>query len=140
MTQNVVLNKDHFIYVCNSGQLAPAGSSTQQIKIEADSQFTAVKLCYMADIAGAAQTDSTKVIPLVRVQIQDSGSGRNLQDVAVPIDSLAGRGELPFVLPIPKIFSANSSIKVTFTNYSAGTTYTNVELAFIGFKTFGVTK
>ncbi len=129
--------KDHFIYTARTSTALAAGASqTVNINLEADANFTAVKMAYFADIAGAAQTEDTKVVPLVRVEIQDSGSGRNLQQIAVPIDSLAGRGNLPFVLPIPRVFSANSTIKVTFTNYSAATSYANVELSFIGFKSF----
>lgn len=116
--------------------LAAAASQTVIIPIEADSSFTIIKASYFADIAGAAQTDSTRVIPLVSVQIQDSGSGRNLQNVAIPINCYGGSDGLPFVWPIPREFKPSSSISVTFTNFSAATTYANLRLTFSGIKKF----
>ena len=128
--------KDHYIYKAIVSSLAAAASTTVTIQLEADADFVLVKTSYFADLAGTAQTDSTRIIPLVHVQIQDSSSGRNLQNLPIPLDSMAGRGELPFVFPIPRIFKANSSIKFTFDNFSAATTYTNIELSLIGFKVF----
>jgi hypothetical protein len=130
--------KDHFIYRAAVDTLAAGSIKTSIIQIEADSSFVAVKCSYFADIAGAPQTEDTRVIPLVRVQIQDSGSGRNLQNFSIPIDTIAGRGELPFVLPIPREFKASSNIKFTFENYSAATTYANVEFILAGYKTFNL--
>lgn len=127
---------DHFVYNAEVPSLAPGATVSISIPIEADSMFTAVKMSYMSDIAAAAQTDGTRVIPLIRVGIQDSGSGRNLQNTSVPINSIAGNGGLPMVLPVPREFLASSNITITFTNYSAATTYTNTLLSLIGFKSF----
>lgn len=128
--------KDHFVYKVAATALSAGTSQTAVINLEADANFIAVKLSYAADVAGGAQTDSTRVVPLVRISIRDSGSGRLLQNAPISLAAIAGTGELPFVLPIPRKFSASSSIQVTFENYSAGTTYTNVELNFIGYKEF----
>lgn len=132
--QNII--KDHFVYSAKVDTLAAGAIKTSIIQIEADSSFIAVKCSYFADIAGATQTEDSRVVPLVRIQIQDSGSGRNLQNISVPIDTIAGRGELPFVLPIPREFKASANIKVTFENYSAATSYSNVEFVLTGYKTF----
>lgn len=132
----VKVHKDHFIYSAVAASIASGASSTSIIQIQADSDFVAVKLSYFADIAGATQTDSTRVVPLISVAIQDTGSGRNLQNVSIPVDAMAGRGELPLVLPIPRRFKGSANINVTFTNYSAATTYVNVSLNFIGYKEF----
>jgi hypothetical protein len=128
--------KDHYIYAAKVINLAAGTTQSQIISIEADANFVAIKAAYFADIAGAPQTEDSKVVPLVNIQIQDSGSGRNLQNIPIPIDSLAGRGNLPFVFPIPREFSANSSLKISFENYSAATTYANVEFSLIGYKRF----
>lgn len=127
---------DHYIYSASVSALAAAASLTDQVNIEADANFVIVKAAYFADLAGAVQTEDSRVIPLVRVQINDTGSGRNLQNQAVPIASLAGHEGLPLVWPVPRTFKAKSTINVTFTNFSSATTYTNVELAFIGYKKF----
>lgn len=134
--QQGLLFFDYFIYVAEVSSMTAAASLSDIINIQADSDFILDKLAYFSEIAGAAQTDSTRVIPLINVSITDTGSGRSLQDTAVPISLLAGDGRLPFVLSQPRIFSANSTIQVAFTNVSAGTTYATTKLAFIGRKVF----
>jgi len=124
---------DFFIYMGRVSTLAAGASDTAQINIFADGDFIVTKINYFADIAGAAQTEDSRVIPLVRVQMTDTGSGRNLQNTAVPISSLAGHEGLPMNLPVPRVIKANANLTITFTNYSAATTYANVELAFIGY-------
>lgn len=126
--------KDHYVYKAIVSTLTAGSTLTSQIQIEANADFVWVKSAYFADIAGAAQTESSRVIPLVRVAITDSGSGRNLQNLPVPVASLAGHGGLPLNLPQPRIFNANSNISLTFANYSAATDYGNVELSLIGYK------
>lgn len=130
-----VIQKDFYVYTVSALALASSGSATDSIKVETDANFVWVKSCYFADIAAAAQTENTRVIPLVNVSILDSGSGRNLQSNPVPLTSIAGRGELPFVLPVPRLFRANATIAVTFTNFDAAATY-NIRMAFIGYKQF----
>lgn len=126
--------RDYFIYTAAVEALASGDSSSDAISIEADSSFIVEKMAFMADIAGAAQTDDSRVIPLVRASIRDTGSGRNLQDEPVDISAMAGNGQLPAILPVPRIFQPRSSIIVTFENYSAATTYANVSLYLIGYK------
>lgn len=128
--------KDFFNYVVLVPSLAATVSAQANINFEADTEFTVVKFEFFADIAGAAQTDSTRVIPLVTVAMTDSGSGRNLQNAPVPIHSLCGIGELGMVLPVPRTFAPNSTLSFTFTNESAATTYTNLRMILTGFKTF----
>lgn len=125
---------DHFVYRASVTNLAAGTSATSQIAIDADSDFIWTKTAYAGDIDGSPQTDSTRVIPLTRVAITDSGSGRNLQNQAVPIQSLAGHEGLPLNIVVPRVFTANSNVSVTFSNYSADDNYNNVELLFIGYK------
>lgn len=123
---------DYFIYRTPPTSLAASASATAQISINAEGDFVLTKMSYAADVAGAAQTDSSRVIPLVNVSLTDSGSGRNLQNFPVPISTMAGSEGLPFNLPVPRVFKANSNLSITFTNSSAATTY-NVTLCLIGY-------
>ncbi|MDE2019680.1 MAG: hypothetical protein KGJ13_05045 [Patescibacteria group bacterium] len=127
--------EDFFIYEIDASALAAGGVFNGNIQILADSDFRWTKFAGFADIAGAAQTDSGRVIPLVTVNIVDTGSGRNLMSSAVPWGAYIGSGTLPFILPVPRIFKARTNIAVTMTNYSAATTY-NLRLSFIGSKIF----
>jgi len=126
--------EDFFSYEVDFLNLG-AGSATSNITIEASSDFRWIKGCYFADIATAAQTDSTRVVPLCTVLITDSGSGQQLSSVAVPVPSLFGTGQFPFINPVSRIFSARSSIQVTVNNFSVASTY-NLRLSFIGAKIY----
>ena len=127
---------DHFISGQTIASLAPGASTTISIPVQADSMFTIVKTSYSVDIASASFTDSTRPIPLINVSITDTGSGSNLQLNPVPLACLAGVAGLPLVWPVPREFKGSSTIQITFTNFSAATTYTNIFLALIGFKTY----
>lgn len=126
--------KDWFIYGLDFSINALA-TSNQQFQVQADSDFELIKLGYTADVAGAVQTDSTRPIPLITLQIQDSGAGRNLFNVPISLASIFGNGGLPFILPIPRIFKANTTVTCTFVSYSAATNY-HMNVAFIGCKVF----
>lgn len=133
-TDNAI-KKDFYIYEEDFSSVAAGATSTGNINIQADSDFVLQKLAYFADIAAAAQTDSTRVIPLMTVQIKDTGSGRDLLETAAPVSNVFGSGRLPFILPTPKLFLARSTIAITVTNFDADSTY-NLRLSFIGYKVF----
>ncbi len=111
---------------------APNGSSL--IQIDSGVDFYWVASTYQADLAGAAQTESTAVIPLVNVLINDTGSRKNLQNIAFPVSSIAGPGERPYRLIRPRLFRASSTINFTWTSIvAAGTTYANLFLVMHGY-------
>ena len=128
--------RDFYIYEAEALALAPAGSANDIINIEADSDFILQKFAYESDIAAAAYTFNTKPIPLITIQLIDSGSGRQLMQNPIPVASFMGDGQLPFILPNPRKFLRNSTIQIAFTNFDAAVTY-NIRLAFIGYKIYG---
>lgn len=130
-----IMFKDFYVYQENFNGLAPGASQTGNINIQADSDFVVQKLTYFATIADAAQTADTRVIPLISLQITDAGSGRNLFEEAVSVPAIFGTGELPFILPTPKLFSARSTITINISNFDAAATY-RINLSFIGYKIF----
>ncbi len=127
--------RDFFVYDIDFSSLAAAGQATGSIQIQADSDFELQKLTHFTDIAGAAQTEDSRVLPLVTMQVTDSGTGRQMFNTAVPIPALMGDGRIPFILPVSKMFSKNSSVSITLSNYSSATTY-NLRLQLIGAKIF----
>ncbi len=129
--------RDFYIYEAEALALAPAGNANDIINIEADSDFILQKFAYEADIAAAAFTFTTRPIPLITIQLIDSGSGRQLMQNPIPVSSFMGDGQLPFILPNPRKFLRNSTIQVAFNNFDAAVTY-NIRLAFIGYKIYGV--
>ena len=128
--------KDFYVYQATFLALAGASSANGTIQIEANSDFVVQKLSFAADIAAAVQTDSTRVLPLVTIQLTDTGSGRQYMNEQVPITALFGNGQLPFILPNPRFMAANSVLQIAVTNLTAATTY-NLYLSFIGFKYYG---
>ncbi len=127
--------RDFFVYTLQFSDLA-AGAATQgAIQIQADSDFELSKFTMFADIAEAVETEATRVLPLVTIQITDTGTGRALFNAPLPIPAIMGDGRIPFILPVPKIFSANASVAIEVANFSAATEY-NIRLALIGAKIF----
>ena len=129
------IKKDFYIYEEDFSSVASGATATGNINIQADSDFVLQKLTYFADISAAAQTNETRVIPLMAVQIKDTGSGRNLIETVAPVPNIFGTGQLPFILPTPKLFLARSTIAITVENFDAAETY-NLRLSFIGYKIF----
>lgn len=123
------------VYELDFLALAAGTTANGAIQIQADSQFRWVKAAYYATVANAAFLLSTIPIPSVTVQINDTGSGRQLFNAAVPVPSVFGRGELPFILPVSYVFQPRSSMQVTVANFDAAVTY-NLRLSFIGTKIF----
>ena len=128
--------RDYFVYTVNLGSLAAAATANVNAAISADSDFWMTGLTFFSDLALAAQTDSTRVIPLITLQMTDTGSGRQLFSAATPLCNIAGYGALPYRLIHPRYFGRSTTIQLTDANYSAATTYTNTFISLIGFKIF----
>lgn len=114
-----------------------APTATGLINLDADSDFYCVALSYQASIADAALTESTNVIPLVRVQITDTGSGKALMNTPISLAALAGDGKRPYRLVRPRVFLSNATVQLSFSSYvAAGTTYSDLQLVFHGYKVY----
>lgn len=130
--------KEAFSYATGIFTLAAGGSSTQNIQIESNSNFVAIKGMYWCEENGAAAqpTVSTLPAPNLLVELIDTGSNNRLTNTPVPINTLFGTGSRPFVWPVPRVLPANSTLQVVVTNASAATQYNNIQLVFCGFKQF----
>jgi len=115
--------------------VAPSLQSLLQIDRGVDFYWYATSL--QADVTTAgdnSQTESTLVIPLVTVLIQDAASGRNLENLSFPVTSLAGDGERPYGLILPRIIRGATALSFFWTSkVAAGTTYNNLFLVLHGF-------
>jgi hypothetical protein len=120
----------------NIASLAAGASSTVVIQFDQNSQFNWLRTTVSADIAGAVETSSSYVLPLCTLQMTDTGSGMSFQNAPVPIFTIAGTGQLPYVLPTPQLIQSNASYQFAFNNYSAATTYTNLRIQLQGFRIF----
>jgi hypothetical protein len=129
--------QDFFTYSTGrpAAALAPAGVSTVFINIQADADFVIEKHVYAADIAGAAQNIGNYTVPNVSVLLTSTGSGIQLMNVAVPVTSIFGVGQLPFILPYPRVLPANSQLQIILTSFEAAQS-PFITLNFIGRKLY----
>jgi hypothetical protein len=111
-----------------TGQVLP-----DTIPIQADADFVLVKIMHTSSVDVNTQNivDGGALIT-----IKDQADGRDLMDSAVPLDSISGRGQLPFILPYPHRFKRNNSIAITLTNRAASNQV--IRLTFSGYKTWPV--
>lgn len=118
----------------DAGAIAAAGGVQQfPIPIPADAPFMIVSGTYHADIAGAAITAATRPYPNITVMLTDTGGQQQLADKQVPVTSLYGDGQFPFVWPEPKIMPANGTLLVQVTSQEAANA-TNLRLVHHGYK------
>lgn len=101
-----------YTYSVFFSNLANGSSNTQQVNIQADSNFLVQQLLLGVFAVGGAY----QATPNVTLQITDASSGMTLFDRALPAIMIAGSAQLPYLLPTPRTFPASSSISVTATN------------------------
>jgi len=128
LAKKIVLDVFHLGVEWNT--LDADATATQNVVIDADSDFVAIKMMLCSySTAGTIVANPDYVL-----SISDSGSGRMLQNVAIHINTICGTAQLPYILPEPKVFKASSTITFTLTNRTA--TAARVNLTLGGFKVF----
>lgn len=125
---------DFFIYPVNFLLLGAAEVRPVQLIIDAASDFIWYYGCYAADVNGAAQSQTTRTYPLVDILITPSDTSAQFMQAPVPVTSMFGIGENPFVMPAPRKIPARSSLTFTATNRDAANT--NLRLQLIGVKSW----
>ena len=130
-----VIAEDFFTYTTRFEDLASGATGNNFIQVEADSDFLIQKLAAAPFFDDARITVFSQEIPLVTILIVDTGSGRQIMNAPIPLDSLFGTGRLPFILPTPKLFVKNSRINVTLFNFGADA-YADIWVNFEGKKIF----
>lgn len=132
--------KDWFSYVVQFTAVAEGDRDSQNIQIDASSDFFLTALTYFAtiDSSTATITVDTTVVPVATLLITDNGSNRQLSSAAVPLFLLAGDGNHPHRLIHPRLFRANSNISLTLNslNTSQNLTYDNIWVNLEGFKIY----
>lgn len=132
--------KDWFSYVIQFTAVAEGDRDSQNIQIDASSDFFLTALTYFATInASTAVIDvSTTVVPVATLLITDNGSNRQLSNAPVPLFLLAGDGNHPHRLIHPRLFRANSSVAFTLNSLDTAQnlTYDNIWINLEGFKIY----
>lgn len=127
---------EFYVFVSKRVAVAQGASAvTDLIQLQADADFIIEKLCYHADIAGAAMTDSSRVVPNITILLTSTSSGKGLMNIAMPVSSLFGTGQEPFILPKPYYLTGNSTIQIQY-NSNEAVNAVNMQISFIGRKVF----
>jgi len=129
---------DFFTFVINFLPLAASASDSQNFITQADSGFAIVETSFEVvsnvNVFVANISDTPRYAPQV-ITLSDSGSGRDLSNTGVPIGTLFGPNNEPFIWPCPKILDPNSTFTAKIQNLVA--TAFNIRLSFHGYKIFG---
>jgi hypothetical protein len=130
--------KDFFTYSMELPTgLANGLTNSATFTIDNDSDFLWQKSTYFVNVGDAGFNEDSRPIPGVTLVIKDTTSGREMSTTQVPISAMFGTGELPFILPVPKLLARVTTISVTFANITDDTDYSFIGLYFHGQKLFG---
>jgi hypothetical protein len=125
-----------FGYTVPATALAAATDGTATLRIESATDFYWFQSTYQCEVTvPAAITESTRIIPLIDVQMNVSGADRNLFQEPAPIETVFGTGLNPYVLPAPMVLLANSEVRFEFTNRDPRAL--TIQLQLLGLKDFG---
>lgn len=115
------------------GPFTAALAAQAQVQIQANTAFEMRGIVYYWNLNNAAFTSGTRPIPNVTIQLQDSGSGKNLFSAPVPLPSIAEYGEYRRrALLWPRIFMPNATISATVTNFDAAVVTGLLRLTLVG--------
>lgn len=132
--------QDYFLYVIGPFNIAAAATAQGNINIQADSNFIwqySTMFAALHSLNFDTPITDNLLIPIT-VQIADGGSGRQLFSAPVPINSLAGIGREPYVMPINRIFMSKSTVNFSFTSIDANNQWDFVTLTLHGRKSFAL--
>ena len=118
------VKKVFYAYTFTPAALASGASITNNVQIQADADFLVQAISAASFVAGVyiAQPDSL-------IQITDTGSGTTFFDQQTAISNVTGDGKFPFLLPVPRLVTANSVLTLSILNVSSTgnqTTYINL--------------
>ena len=132
--RRAIMMRVPFIYQIPTVSALAAGATSTPVSvlIDSGSDFLWQAGTYEYDLAGAAYTYSTRPMPNWTVNINDSGSGRNLQNIAAPVGAWFGAVEKPIVRPLPYLFGAAATVQFTFTNFDAAVATGVIRCSLIG--------
>jgi hypothetical protein len=85
------------------------------IKIDPDSDFELMRLTMFAAESNQPQTRASRRLPLVELQILDTGSGRGVFEQGVSVPAIFGDGSVPFILPTTHWFERGTQARVITT-------------------------
>lgn len=138
---DLYLYRSFFTYEADTLQnyptgLIPGATANLTFNIAKDSDFFWTKFGVAGFLAADGYTQSTQPIPGVNITLVNATNGRQYMNQPVPLANMSGSGQLPFILPVVTLWEALTTIQVTLQNVTDNTTYSNLQLSFLGIKAF----
>jgi hypothetical protein len=112
---------DEFFEYILTVVLTSSENRITSIPIQADAHFVWVSAYMNSSLASGSATFMGACVNRggALVQITDGGTQRALSNAQVPADCLFGTAQRPYVLPLRKLFRANTSIGFNISNLVA---------------------
>jgi hypothetical protein len=136
-------NTENFSYgvsfaLANGNGLAAAGGvGNAVLQFDASSDFIWYQASYSANnnAANTGWAEATRQYPPITVLLTPGDTSANMMNQAVPVTHIFGNGEMPFVLPAPRVIPARTTLAIAVTNLDTTIAY-DLYLTFIGVKRF----
>lgn len=130
-----IVYDEMFQYMTTISFDVASGTKVVQLPIQSDAHFIWVAGVMNSSAATGAGTYQGAGVNRggSMIQITDGSTNRQMSNFPVPADTLFGSAQRPFVLPLRKLFRANSPIGIVATD-TTGTTSQVVDFVFCGFK------
>lgn len=118
--------------------VAFGGTATDSFVVEANSDFIWTKATFFAtnDTTPLTQTNATRVIPSMTIELIDTGSAYQLFSEPQPIANVFGTGRVPFLINPAYRFAKNATMRGVVVNFDTAVTY-SLRLSFIGYRNYG---
>lgn len=110
--------------------LPAAGQLIVNVQITNDSDFVILA----TNLVSYSAVGVLVVAPDYTIQLLDTSSGRQLQDVPTHVSNVTGTGQLPYIWPEPYLLKGGGTLAVTLINPTALAALASV--SFIGYKVF----
>lgn len=136
---NLYSGQQYYTYTASlaaGSTLAANGSITLTFNIDGQSDFFWDKAGAYVDVANDGTTEANALVPGISVTITDTNNNQPMMNNPTPMANIFGTGRLPFILPIRYIFFSKGTVKIQLQNITDNTTYTRVDLSFIGIKAY----
>lgn len=128
--------KVFYVYTVDIAALSEGTSGSGSFTVQADSDFLIQQLTGVALLA--ANTYIADPGPVATLQITDTGSAFNLFSAPAYWANVIGTAQFPFILPIPRMLSANAKVNVTIDLIEEGASDNHFQINFIGHKLYKI--
>jgi hypothetical protein len=132
------MRNDFQVYAASFIAIAAANGTAQAvIQFDAASEFTWLYSAYSANntAANTAWAEATRQYPPIAILMTPGDTSSQFMNQAVPITHIFGNGEMPFVLPAPRVIPARSTLTIQLTNLDTTIAY-DLYLSLIGTKRY----